>query len=90
MRVEGETRARAIIDTPDDICAAVGDGANLSGEADGPELGRHEGGGLDLPAWRVLRVDGDESLKEASKPSHIGRRREIRKAHRTFPLAATS
>jgi hypothetical protein len=90
MRVESETRAGAIIDTPDDICAAVGNGTNLCGEADGLELGREEGGGLDLPSRRVLRVDGDEPLKEAGKPSDIRRWREIRKAHCTFPLAATS
>jgi hypothetical protein len=90
MRVEGETRAGAIIDPPDDICAAVSNGTNLCHEPDGLELGREEGGGLGLPSWRVLRVDGDESLKEASKPSDIGLGREIRKAHCTFPLAATS
>ena len=64
--------------------------ANLSGEADGLELGREQGGGLDLPSGRVLRVDGDEPLKQASEPSDIGRGREVRKAHCTFPLAATS
>jgi hypothetical protein len=54
------------------------------------ELRREESGGLDLPPWRVLRVDGDEPLEEARKASDIGRGREGRKAHCTFPLAATS
>jgi hypothetical protein len=90
MRVESETRAGAIVDPPDDICATVCYGTDLSGEADGFELGRKQRGRLDLPSWRVLRVDGDESLKEAGEPSDIGRGREPRKAHCTFPLAATS
>ena len=54
------------------------------------ELGREERLGLDLPPWRVLRVDADEPLEEASKASDIGRRSKIRNAHCTFPLAATS
>ena len=90
MRVESETGSGAIVDPPDDIGAAVCNGTNLSGEADGLELGRKEGGGLRLPSRRVLRVDGDEPLKQASEPSDIGRGREGRKAHCTFPLAATS
>jgi hypothetical protein len=73
MRVEGETRSVAVVDSPHDIGAAVRHGTNLSGEADGFELGRKEGGGLDLPSWRVLRIDGDEPLEEASEASDIGR-----------------
>ena len=49
MRVEGETGSGAVVDPPDDIGAAVCKRANLSGEADGLEFGREEGGGLDLP-----------------------------------------
>ena len=90
MRVEGETGSVAVVDPPDDIGAAVRNRANLRGEADGFELGREEGGGLDLPSRRVLRVDRDEPFKQASEPSDIGRGREGRKAHCTFPLAATS
>ena len=90
MRVEGETGSVAIVDPPNDIAAAVSNWANLSREAVGLELGRKQGGGLDLPSGRVLRIDGDEPLKKASKPSDIGRGRELRKAHCTFPLAATS
>ena len=88
MRVEGETGAVAIVDSPDDIGAAVRDGANLSGEADGFELSREQCGGLRLASRRVLRVDGDEPLEQADEPSDIGRGRESR--HCTFPLAATS
>ena len=73
MRVEGETGSVAIVDSPDDIGAAVSNRANLGSEADGLELGRKQGGGLDLPSRRVLRVDGDEALKKASEPSDIGR-----------------
>ena len=90
MRVERETRAVAIVDSTDNIGAAVRDGANLSGEADGFELSREERGGLRLASRRVLRVDGDEPLEKACEPRDIGRGREGRKAHCTFPLAATS
>ena len=38
MRVEGETGSLAIVDTPDDIGAAVRNGTNLRGEADRFEL----------------------------------------------------
>ena len=90
MRVESETGSVAIVDSPDDIGAAVRDRANLGGKADGLELGREKRGGLDLPSRRVLRVDGDEPFKKAGEASDIGRGREGRKAHCTFPLAATS
>jgi hypothetical protein len=90
MRVECETRACAIIDLRNDIRSTVCHGTNLRGEAESVELGREERGGLSLPPWRILCVDGDEPLKEASKPSDIGCRREIGKGHCTFPLAATS
>ena len=80
----------AVVDTPDDIGAAVSNRTNLRGEADGLELGRKQGGGLDLPSRRVLRVDRDEPFKQASEASDVGRGREGRKAHCTFPLAATS
>jgi hypothetical protein len=87
---EGETGSGAVVDSPDDIGAAVCNGANLRGEADGFELGREEGGSLDLPSRRVLRVDGDGPLKEAGESSDIGRMRSLSKVHCTFPLAATS
>ena len=90
MRVESETRAGAVVDSPDDICAAVREGTNLGRKADGLELGRKKRGGLRLPSRRVLRVDGDEPFKQASEASDIGRGLEFRKAHCTFPLAATS
>jgi hypothetical protein len=73
MRVESETGSGAVVDSPDNIGAAFCNGANFSGEADGFELRRKEGGGLDLPSWRVLRIDGDEPLEEASEASDIGR-----------------
>ena len=72
MRVESETGSLAIVDSSDDIGAAVRNGTNLRGEADGLELGRKQGGGLDLPSRRVLRVDRDEPLKQASEPSDVG------------------
>ncbi len=90
VRVECETGAVAVVDAADDIGAAVCNRSNFGGEADRFEFGREESGGLDLPPWRVLRVDGDEPLKQARKASDIGRGREGRKAHCTFPLAATS
>jgi hypothetical protein len=90
MRVESETGPVAIVDPPDDIGAAVSNRANLSSEADSLELGRKQGGGLDLASRRVLRVDRDEPFKQASEACDIGRGREGRKAHCTFPLAATS
>ena len=90
MRVEGETGAVAVVDLSDDIGAAVREGANLRGEADGSELGGKQRGGLRLPSRRILRVDGDEPFKEAGEASDIGRRRSLRKGHCTFPLAATS
>ena len=90
MRVEGETGSGAVVDSPHDIGAAISNRANLDREADGLELGRQQGGGLDLPSRRVLRVDRDELLKQASQASDVGRRGERSKAHCTFPLAATS
>ena len=90
MRVESETGAGAVVDSPDDICAAVRNGTNLSGETDGFELGRKKRGGLRLASRWVLRVDGDEPLEEAREASDIGREAQFRKAHCTFPLAATS
>ena len=73
MRVESETGAGAVVDSPDDICAAVRQGTNLRREADGFELGREKRGGLRLPSRRILRVDGDEPFKQASEASDIGR-----------------
>ena len=90
MRVESETGSLAIVDPPHDIGAAVRNRANLGREAHGLKLGRQKRGGLDLPPWRVLRIDGDEPLEEAREPSDIGRGRGVRKIHCTFPLAATS
>jgi hypothetical protein len=74
MRVEGETGAIAAADSADDICAAIPKGANLCNEADGLELGRKERGGLRFSAGRVLRVDGDEPLKEVRQASDVGRK----------------
>ena len=82
MRVEGETRSGAVVDPPDDIGAAVCKRANLRGEADGFELRRKEGGGLDLPSRWVLRVDRDEPLEEAQSA-------ERHRAHPS-PVQATS
>jgi hypothetical protein len=90
MRVEGETGSVAVVDTPDDIGAAVRNGTNLRREADRFELGREESGGLDLPPWRVLRVDRHEPFKQASEASDVGCGGRLRKVHCTFPLAATS
>ena len=90
MRVEGETGPLAVVDPTNDIGAAVSNRANLSREADGFELGRKQGGGVDLPSGRVLRIDRDEPFKQAREPRDIGHGGEGRKAHCTFPLAATS
>ncbi len=90
MRVESETGSLAVVDSTDHICAAIREGANLRGEADGSEFGRKQRGGLRLPSWGILRVDGDEPFKEAGEASDIGRRRSLRKGHCTFPLAETS
>ena len=90
MRVESETGAVAVVEPADDIRAAIRKGTNLCREADGLELGVKESSGLRLPAGRVLRVDGDEPLEETNEASDVGRGREFRKAHCTFPLAATS
>ena len=78
------------MDPTNDIGAAVSNRSHFGNEADRFELGREESGGLDLPPWRVLRVDGDEPFKKAGEASDIGRGREGCKAHCTFPLAATS
>ena len=69
MRVEGETGSVAVVDTPDDIGAAVRNGTNLRGEDDGFELGRKKRGGVRLASRWVLRADGNEPLKA----SDIGR-----------------
>jgi hypothetical protein len=90
MRVESETGSGAIIDAANDIRAPIRHGTNLSGEAGSREVGCEKRGGLDLPSGRVLRVDCDEPLKEASEASDVRSGREGRKAHCTFPLAATT
>ena len=56
-------------------------------EADRFEFGGEESSGLNLPSRRVLRVDLDEPLKQASEPSDIGRRREGRKAPTALSLS---